>query len=76
MTTAEQFQAAAPRPASTISIAGVDWPTYKVVALIVGFLTFAVVALVTAHMTPAVLSAAAMATLIWAGGGLLHSLRR
>lgn len=63
MTTAEHLADAVNRPASTVSIAGVAWPTYKVVALLVGLLVFMVVAAVTASAGPAVLSAAGASVL-------------
>ena len=71
MTTAEHFRDAATRPASTVSIAGVAWPTYKVVSLLVGLLVFAVVGGATLSASPAVLGGAAAATLTWIGLGLI-----
>lgn len=65
MTTAEHLTDAVSRPASTVSIAGVAWPTYKVVALLVGLVVFMVVAAVTASAGPAVLSGAGVAALAW-----------
>lgn len=73
MTTAEQFREAGTRAASTVSIAGVPWPTYKVVALLVGLLVSAVVAVVTTAAAPAVLSGAGVGTLVWLGLGILSS---
>lgn len=70
MTTAEHFRDAASHSGSTVSIAGVPWPTYKVVALLVGLLVFAVVGVATLSAAPAVLGGAAAATLTWAGLGL------
>lgn len=69
MTTAEQFRAAADRE-HRVLIAGVPWPLYKVVALVVGVLVLGVVALVTGSAAAAVLSAAAVSTLAWVGAGL------
>lgn len=57
-----------------INVAGVAWPTYKVVALIIGALVLIAVGLVTASLGPAVLTAAGIATLVWVAGG--RSLRR
>ncbi|WP_163723789.1 hypothetical protein [Mycolicibacterium psychrotolerans] len=65
MTTAEEFGDAVSRPAGTVSIAGVPWPTYKVVALLIGLLVFAVVATATASAAPAVLSGAGVAAVVW-----------
>lgn len=51
-----------------ISVAGVPWPMYKLLALIVGAVVLAVVALVTATAGPAVLTAAGVATAVWVFG--------
>ncbi|KAA0115717.1 hypothetical protein [Mycolicibacterium sp. P9-22] len=53
-----------------ISVAGVPWPTHKVIALIVGAMVLVVVGLVTASAGPAVLAAAGMGTLVWLAGGM------
>lgn len=53
-----------------INVAGVPWPAYKLVALIVGALVLVAVGLVTASLGPAVLTAAGIATLVWVGGGM------
>ncbi|MEN4472962.1 hypothetical protein [Mycolicibacterium cosmeticum] len=49
-----------------VRIAGVPWPTYKVIALIVGALALIVVGVLTASAPAAVLSAAAISTVTWA----------
>jgi hypothetical protein len=73
MTTAEQFREAVAHPNSRdVSIAGVPWPAYKLVALVIGLLVFGAVAVVTASAAPAVLTAAAAATLAWLGLGRGH----
>ncbi|MDF2825511.1 MAG: hypothetical protein K0R68_2919 [Mycobacterium sp.] len=72
MTTAEQFRSAISQPTSEISVAGVPWPAYKVMALLVGLVVFGVVLVVTASASPAVLSGAASASVVWLGLGLLH----
>jgi hypothetical protein len=72
MTTAEQFRSAVAHPTSEISIAGVPWPAYKVLALVVGVLVFGIVAAVAGSAAPAVLSGAAVATVLWLALGLLH----
>ena len=73
MTTAEQFREAVRHPASTVSVAGVPWPAYKVVALLVGLLVFVVVAVATTTAATAVLSGAAVGALVWLGLGLASS---
>ena len=65
MTTAGHFRDAVTPPASSVSIAGVAWPVYKLVALLFGLLVFAVVAVVTTAAGPAVLSGAGVGTLAW-----------
>ncbi|MEW5811752.1 MAG: hypothetical protein AB1925_20135 [Actinomycetota bacterium] len=73
MTTAEKFGDAATRPAGTVFIAGVPWPTYKVVALLVGLVVFGVVAVATTTAATAVLSGAGVAAVVWLTAGLLSS---
>jgi hypothetical protein len=50
-----------------VLIAGVPWPVYKLVALIVGVVVLVVVGVVTTSAAPAVLTAAAAATAVWLG---------
>ena len=50
-----------------VPIAGVPWPLYKLVALAVGLAALVVVFLVTGSAAPAVLTAAAITTMVWAG---------
>jgi hypothetical protein len=52
-----------------VPIAGVPWPTYKVIALIVGVLTLIVIGVLTGNASAAVLSATAVTTVTWAGLG-------
>ncbi|CDO08613.1 hypothetical protein C1S82_27765 [Mycolicibacterium cosmeticum] len=58
-----------------VRIAGVPWPTYKVIALIVGALALIVVGVLTASAPAAVLSAAAISTVTWAVLGTTTSRR-
>lgn len=67
MTTAGSFRTAASRAEREVCIAGVPWPTYKLIALIVGVLVLAVVGIATMSAAPAVLSGAAAATVLWLG---------
>jgi hypothetical protein len=48
-----------------VSIAGVPWPAYKLVALAVGALVLVVVALAAASPAAAVLAAAAATVVVW-----------
>ncbi|MBX7454436.1 hypothetical protein GR927_41205 [Mycolicibacterium sp. 3033] len=73
MTTAQEFGSVVARPAGTVSIAGVPWPTYKVVALLVGLITFAIMGVIFSAAAPAVLIATGVATVLWAGGALRRS---
>ncbi len=75
MTTAEHLRDAVTRPASTVSIAGVPWPAYKVVSLVIGLLVFVLVGLTTAAAGPAVLSAAGVTFIAWLGLGAAGRLR-
>lgn len=70
MTTAGHFRDTATGPA-TVSIAGVPWPTYKLMALLIGLLVFGVVAAVTTAAAPAVLAGAGTGALAWVALGLL-----
>lgn len=70
MTTAGQIRALSGARTSDVDIAGVAWPVYKVLALVVGFLVAAVVGVVTSAAAPAVLSGAAVGTLLWVALGV------
>lgn len=48
-----------------VSIAGVPWPVYKVLSIVIGFLILAIVAFATTSAAPAVLAGAAAATVTW-----------
>jgi len=73
MTMAEHFRSSAAHPTtSDVSVAGVPWPTYKLLALAVGLLVLLVVAVITSTAAPAVLGGAAAATVIWLGLGVFH----
>jgi hypothetical protein len=56
-----------------VHIAGVPWPTYKVLALVVGAVVFLAVGVVTASAAPAVLSGTAAAVAVWVGQTLFRS---
>lgn len=70
MTTVHHLRDVVTCPASTVSIAGVPWPTFKVVALVLGLLVFTVVGVATASAAPAVLSGAGVAAVVWIVSGL------
>jgi hypothetical protein len=53
-----------------VQIAGVPWPRYKLVALVLGLIVFAVVGVVTASVGPAVLMGAGTATVVWLAFGI------
>jgi hypothetical protein len=76
MTAAGDFRTAADRTAAEVTIAGVPWPRYKLVALAVGFTVLIIVAAATASAAPAVLAAAGTATVVWVALGPLHKSRR
>jgi hypothetical protein len=48
-----------------VSIAGVAWPVYKLLALAIGVLVLVIVALATRSAAPSVLAAAAAGTVVW-----------
>jgi hypothetical protein len=48
-----------------VSIAGVAWPVYKLLALVIGFLVLIIVAIATGSAAPSVLAAAAAGTVVW-----------
>ncbi|OBB05872.1 hypothetical protein A5662_10470 [Mycobacteriaceae bacterium 1482268.1] len=58
-----------------VLIAGVAWPVYKLVALLIGAVVLLAVGLVTTSAAPAVLSGAASATIVWLGLGVAASRR-
>jgi hypothetical protein len=48
-----------------VPVAGVPWPVYKLVALLVGLVTLLVVGAATASAAAAVLTAAGAGTAVW-----------
>ena len=48
-----------------VSIAGVPWPVYKLLALAIGLIVLVIVAFATASAAPSVLAAAAAGTVVW-----------
>lgn len=50
---------------SELRIAGVPWPTYKLIALLVGALALVVIGVCTASAAAAVLSAASLSAATW-----------
>jgi hypothetical protein len=67
MTTAGNFRTAVDKAACEVSVAGVPWPAYKLVALILGGLVALLVGVVATSAAPAVLSGAAAGTVAWLG---------
>jgi hypothetical protein len=65
MTTAEHIRSIATSKAGAVTIAGVPWPRYKVVALVVGIVVALVVGVVTMNPAPAVIAGAAAGALAW-----------
>lgn len=62
----------ASRPTGEISIAGVPWPLYKVVALAVGLAVLVIVGVATMSAAPAVLGGAGAAAFVWLGMSIFH----
>ena len=48
-----------------VSIAGVPWPVYKLLALAIAFVVLVIVTVATGSAGPSVLAAAAAGTLVW-----------
>ncbi|MFV8164544.1 hypothetical protein ACNQVK_21095 [Mycobacterium sp. 134] len=69
MTTAGNFRSVTSRADHQVDIAGVPWPTYKLIALAIGALVLVVVGVATMSTAPAVLSAAAVTIAVWLGLG-------
>ena len=67
MTTAGNLRTTASRAACDVSVAGVPWPAYKLIALIVGALMAVVIGVLTLSAAPAVLGGAAAGTAVWIG---------
>jgi hypothetical protein len=65
MTTAEHIRSIASSKSPEVTIAGVPWPLYKVVALVIGLIVALVVGVVSMTAAPAVLAGAGAGTLIW-----------
>jgi hypothetical protein len=58
-----------------VSIAGVAWPVYKLLALAIGFIVLVIVAVATTSAAPSVLAAAAAGTVVWLSLGAFQSTR-
>lgn len=56
--------------ARSVPVAGVPWPLHKLCALGVGAVVFGVMLFLMASMSTAVLSGAAVASLVWIAGSL------
>jgi hypothetical protein len=56
-----------------VRIAGVPWPAYKLIALVVGAMVLLVVGFATASAAAAVLGAAAAGTVVWLGLSLFSA---
>ena len=72
MTTAHEVTLSAIAEPGTVSIAGVLWPMYKVVALVIGFAVLVIVGVATMSAAPAVLSAAGAAVAVWLGASIFQ----
>lgn len=65
VTSVEHWRSALESDDSQVRIAGVPWPTYKLVALAIGFAVLVIVGITTATASTAVLSGAAITTVLW-----------
>jgi hypothetical protein len=75
MTTAEHIRSIASSNTAEVTIAGVPWPRYKLVALVLGLVVMLLVGVATMNPAPAVLAGAAIGTLVWLAFGSLQRLR-
>ncbi|MCV7279436.1 hypothetical protein H7J88_07230 [Mycolicibacterium flavescens] len=64
MTTAD-FRTTAARVACDVNVAGVPWPAYKVIALVLGAVVALVVGVATTTAATAVLAGAGVGTVTW-----------
>ncbi|MDT5013239.1 MAG: hypothetical protein QOH57_4856 [Mycobacterium sp.] len=76
MTTAEHIGSIASSKSPELTIAGVPWPRYKVVALLIGLVVAALVGIATMTAGTAVLAGAAVGTVIWLAQSSLQHIRR
>jgi hypothetical protein len=65
MTTAGHIRSIASSKSPEVTIAGVPWPLYKVLALVIGLIVALLAGIVSMNAAPAVLAGAAAGTLIW-----------
>jgi hypothetical protein len=65
MTTAEHIRSIASSKTTEVTIFGVPWPLYKVIALVVALLVTLVVGVITLEAAPAVLAGTGVGTLAW-----------
>jgi hypothetical protein len=56
-----------------VSIAGVAWPVYKLLALAIGLLVLVIVAVATSSAAPSVLAGAAAGAVVWLALSPFHS---
>lgn len=73
MTTAGSFPIAASHAPREVRVAGVPWPAYKVIALVLGALVALVVGVATTTAATAVLAGAGVGVLAWVVGGLVEA---
>ncbi|MCG5433529.1 hypothetical protein LV457_14710 [Mycobacterium sp. MYCO198283] len=76
MTTVEQLRSHVTRLTCDVTVAGVPWPAYKVMALVVGFVVAAIVGVVAGTAATAVLTGTAAAVVTGAGLHLYCASRR
>ena len=70
MTTAGHLRSTVARATCDVSVAGVPWPAYKVIALMIGALVTVIVGVAAMSAAPAVLAGSAAATVAWLGLGV------
>nr|WP_090277974.1 hypothetical protein [Mycolicibacterium komanii]CRL73315.1 hypothetical protein CPGR_03182 [Mycolicibacterium komanii] len=75
MTTAGNFRTAAARVTCDVPVAGVPWPAYKLIALVLGVVVALAVGMATATAATAVLAGAAVGAVTWVAFSALCSSR-
>lgn len=72
MTTANRVTLATTTRSGSVLIAGVPWPLYKVIALVVGFAVLLVIGVATMSGEVAILAAAGATSVVWLGLSMFH----
>jgi hypothetical protein len=75
MTTADHIRSIASSNTAEVTIAGVPWPRYKVIALVMGLVVTLLVGIAVMNPAPAVVAGTAVGTLVWLAFGSIQRFR-